>query len=235
MYSGGFYPFPSPEEYWAWWSRHIYYNRYDVTPGKPYADLLELVMDKNYFVLTTNVDHQFQLAGFNKARLFYTQGDYGLWQCSEPCHQATYDNEAVVRRMIAEQADMRVPSELIPRCPHCGAEMFPWVRGYGNFLQGKKYEEEYEKISKYIQKNKDRKILLIELGVGRMTPMFIQEPFWELTNSLKDAYYISVNSEYQFLPEFIEDKGIAILGDIGTVLKDLWKAKKRILVSKSMN
>ena len=114
----------------------------------------------------------------------------------------------------------------IPRCPHCGAEMFPWVRGYGNFLQGKKYEEEYEKISKYIQKNKDRKILLIELGVGRMTPMFIQEPFWELTNSLKDAYYISVNSEYQFLPEFIEDKGIAILGDIGTVLKDLRKAKE---------
>ena len=84
MYSGGFYPFSSPEEYWAWWSRHIYYNRYDVTPGKPYADLLELVMDKNYFVLTTNVDHQFQLAGFNKARLFYTQGDYGLLQCSEP-------------------------------------------------------------------------------------------------------------------------------------------------------
>ena len=119
-----------------------------------------------------------------------------------------------------------VPDELIPRCPHCGAEMFPWVRGYGNFLQGKKYEEEYEKISKYIQKNKDRKILFIELGVGRMTPMFIQEPFWELTNSLKDAYYISVNSEYQFLPEFIEDKGIAILGDIGTVLKDLRKAKE---------
>ena len=197
-----------------------------MTPGKPYADLLELVKGRNYFVLTTNVDHQFQLAGFDKARLFYTQGDYGLWQCSEPCHQATYDNEVVIRRMIAEQADMRVPSELIPRCPHCGAEMFPWVRGYGNFLQGKKYEEEYEKISKYIQKNKDRKILLIELGVGRMTPMFIQEPFWELTNSLKDAYYISVNSEYQFLPEFIEDKGIAILGDIGTVLKDLRKAKE---------
>ena len=115
---------------------------------------------------------------------------------------------------------------VIGRCPHCGGEAFPWVRGYGNFLQGKKYEEEYEKISKYIQKNKDRKILLIELGVGRMTPMFIQEPFWELTNSLKDAYYISVNSEYQFLPEFIEDKGIAILGDIGTVLKDLRKAKE---------
>ena len=123
MYSGGFYPFPSLEECWAWWSRHIYYNRYDVTPGKPYADLLNLVRGRNYFVLTTNVDHQFQLAGFDKARLFYTQGDYGLWQCSEPCHQATYDNEAAVRRMIAEQADMRVPSELIPRCPKCGKPM----------------------------------------------------------------------------------------------------------------
>ena len=94
-----------------------------MTPGKPYADLLELVRGRNYFVLTTNVDHQFQLAGFDKARLFYTQGDYGLWQCSEPCHQATYDNEAVVRRMIAEQEDMRVPSELIPRCPKCGKPM----------------------------------------------------------------------------------------------------------------
>ncbi len=139
----------------------------------------------------------------------------------------TWDAVQPVADMIAAMGEgTMVPDELIPRCPHCGAEMFPWVRGYGNFLQGKKYEEEYEKISKYIQKNKDRKILLIELGVGRMTPMFIQEPFWELTNSLKDAYYISVNSEYQFLPEFIEDKGIAILGDIGTVLKDLQKAKE---------
>ena len=134
-------------------------------------------------------------------------------------------HNAIVKVVAMGEGTM-VPDELIPRCPHCGAEMFPWVRGYGNFLQGKKYEEEYEKISKYIQKNKDRKILFIELGVGRMTPMFIQEPFWELTNSLKDAYYISVNSEYQFLPEFIEDKGIAILGDIGTVLKDLRKVKE---------
>ncbi len=155
------------------------------------------------------------------------QGDHRFFQCSQCCQDETWDAVQPVADMIAAMGEgTMVPDELIPRCPHCGAEMFPWVRGYGNFLQGKKYEEEYEKISKYIQKNKDRKILLIELGVGRMTPMFIQEPFWELTNSLKDAYYISVNSEYQFLPEFIEDKGIAILGDIGTVLKDLRKAKE---------
>ena len=119
-----------------------------------------------------------------------------------------------------------VPDELIPRCPHCGAEMFPWVRGYGNFLQGKKYEEEYEKISKYIQKNKDRKILLIELGVGRMTPMFIQEPFWGTDKQLERCILYLRKFRISVLPEFIEDKGIAILGDIGTVLKDLRKAKE---------
>ena len=163
---------------------------------EPYLDLDRILQGKEFHILTTNQDTQFV---------------------------KIYPEEKVSAAMGEGTI---VPDELIPRCPHCGAEMFPWVRGYGNFLQGKKYEEEYEKISKYIQKNKDRKILFIELGVGRMTPMFIQEPFWELTNSLKDAYYISVNSEYQFLPEFIEDKGIAILGDIGTVLKDLRKAKE---------
>ena len=119
-----------------------------------------------------------------------------------------------------------IPTEMIPRCPHCGAEAFPWVRGYGNFLQGKKYEEQYQKISDYIQRNRDKKLLFIELGVGRLTPMFIQEPFWNLTLSLPDAYYISVNEKYDFLPEQIEDKGIAILGDIGIVLRDVKDAIK---------
>ena len=135
MYSGGFYPFETLEEYWAWWSRQIYINRYDVSPGKPYTDLLELVKDKDYFVLTTNVDHQFQLAGFDKKRLFYTQGDYGLWQCSKPCHSETYDNEETVRKMIAEQKEMKIPAELIPRCPKCGAPMTMNLRCDDTFVQ----------------------------------------------------------------------------------------------------
>lgn len=123
IYSGGFYPFDTLEEYWAWWSRHIFYNRYVDAPLPVYQVLLALVKDKDYFVLTTNVDHQFQRSGFDKKRLFYTQGDYGLWQCSKACHCKTYDNENTVRQMVARQRAMRIPTELIPRCPVCGAPM----------------------------------------------------------------------------------------------------------------
>ena len=138
MYSGGFYPFASLEEYWAWWSRHIMVNRYERAPKPVYDDLLNLVAGKDYFVLTTNVDHQFQLAGFDKKRLFYTQGDYGLWQCSEPCHQRTYDNEEIVRRMFTEQQDMKVPTELIPRCPICGKPRTMNLRADDTFVQDTK-------------------------------------------------------------------------------------------------
>ena len=135
MYSGGFYPFASLEEYWAWWSRHIMVSRYERAPKPVYDDLLNLVEGKDYFVLTTNVDHQFQLAGFDKKRLFYTQGDYGLWQCSKPCHQRTYDNEETVQQMFAEQRDMKIPSELVPRCPVCGRPMTMNLRADDNFVQ----------------------------------------------------------------------------------------------------
>lgn len=135
MYSGGFYPYKTLEEYWAWWSRQILINRYEVTIGKPYKDLLELVRGKDYFVLTTNVDHQFQLAGFEKKRLFYTQGDYGLWQCSKACHNKTYDNEKIVRQMVSEQKNMKIPTELIPKCPVCGAPMTMNLRCDDRFVQ----------------------------------------------------------------------------------------------------
>lgn len=150
------------------------------------------------------------------------QGDHRFFQCSRCCHDGTWDAVKPVEQMVSAMGEgTSMPTELIPRCPKCGAEAFPWVRGYGNFLQGKKYDEQYQKISKYIQKNTDKKILFLELGVGRLTPMFIQEPFWNLTLNLPDAYYISVNAEYDFLPEQIEDKGIVIRGDIGKVLKDV--------------
>ena len=123
MYTGGFYPFPDEESLWAWWSRSILLNRYDCPVGQPYLDLLNMLRGREYFVLTTNVDHQFQRAGIDHDRLFYTQGDYGLFQCSKPCHQATYDNEELVRQMAERQSDLRVPSELVPHCPRCGAPM----------------------------------------------------------------------------------------------------------------
>ena len=135
MYSAGFYPYKTLEEYWAYWSRYIFMNRYQNAPKSVYQDLYNLVQGKDYFVLTTNVDHCFQKAGFDKYRLFYTQGDYGLWQCSKPCHNKTYDNEPMIKRMVAEQENMRIPSELVPHCPVCGAPMSMNLRADDTFVE----------------------------------------------------------------------------------------------------
>lgn len=221
MYSGGFYPFPSLEEYWAWWSRHIYYNRYDVTHGKPYADLLELVRSRNYFALTTNVDHQFQLAGFDKTRLFYTQGDYGLWQCSEPCHQATYDNEAVVRRMIAEQADMRVPSELIPHCPKCGKPMTMNLRCDDTFAQDAGWYAAAHQYEDFLHRYGTDRILFLELGVGGNTPGIIKVPFLRMTAQNPRATYACINLGEAITMKGIKAQSILLDADIGKVLSNL--------------
>lgn len=221
MYSGGFYPFPSLEEYWAWWSRHIYYNRYDVTHGKPYADLLELVRSRNYFVLTTNVDHQFQLAGFDKTRLFYTQGDYGLWQCSEPCHQATYDNEAVVRRMIAEQADMRVPSELIPHCPKCGKPMTMNLRCDDTFAQDAGWYAAAHQYEDFLHRYGTDRILFLELGVGGNTPGIIKVPFLRMTAQNPRATYACINLGETITMKVLKAQSILLDADIGKVLSNL--------------
>ena len=219
IYSGGFYPFETPEEYWAWWSRHIYYNRYDVVPGKPYTDLLELVKDKEYFVLTTNVDHQFQLAGFDKQRLFYTQGDYGLWQCSVPCHNATYDNEEQVRRMIAQQTDMRIPSELIPHCPKCGAPMTMNLRADETFVQDEGWYAAANRYEAFLEKHGYKHILLLELGVGGNTPGIIKYPFWRMTAQNPKAVYVCINLGQAFVPRQIENQSISIDDDIGRIFR----------------
>ena len=172
MYSGGFYPFETQEEHWAWWSRQILVNRYDCPVGKPYADLLSLVNGKDYFVLTTNVDHQFQRAGFDKKRLFYTQGDYGLWQCSKACHDKTYDNEEAVRAMAAQQKDMKIPAELIPKCPICGAPMAMNLRCDDSFVQDSGWYAAAERYNDFIRRHKNLHILFLELGVGTNTPVF---------------------------------------------------------------
>ena len=221
MYSGGFYPFPSLEEYWAWWSRHIYYNRYDVTHGKPYADLLELVRSRNYFALTTNVDHQFQLAGFDKTRLFYTQGDFGLWQCSEPCHQATYDNEAVVRRMIAEQADMRVPSELIPHCPKCGKPMTMNLRCDDTFAQDAGWYAAAHQYEDFLHRYGTDRILFLELGVGGNTPGIIKVPFLRMTAQNPRATYACINLGEAITMKGLKAQSILLDADIGKVLSNL--------------
>ena len=221
IYSGGFYPFSSLEEYWAWWSRHIYYNRYDLPPGKPYVDLLALVRDRNYFVLTTNVDHQFQLAGFNKARLFYTQGDYGLWQCSKPCHQATYDNEAAVRRMVAEQANMRIPRELIPRCPRCGRPMTMNLRSDDTFVQDEGWYAAARRYEHFLHRHENGRILLLELGVGGNTPGIIKFPFLRMAAQNPRATYACLNLGEAIALRDLEPQSILLDADIGAVLHDL--------------
>ena len=172
MYSGGFYPFDSLEEYWAWWSRQILHNRYERAPRPVYADLLALVGERDYFVLTTNVDHQFQLAGFDKKRLFYTQGDYGLWQCSQPCHQATYDNEEAVRRMAEEQRGMRVPSELLPRCPRCGPPHDPEPAGRRHLRPGRRVVRRGGAVSGVFAPPRGPGRAVSGAGVGMNTPVF---------------------------------------------------------------
>lgn len=221
MYSGGFYPFETLEEYWAWWSRHILVNRYERAPRPVYDDLLELVADRDYFVLTTNVDHQFQLAGFDKERLFYTQGDYGLWQCSRPCHQSTYDNEETVRRMAAEQRDMRIPSELIPRCPVCGRPMTMNLRSDNTFVEDEGWHQAQKRYQDFLRRLEGRRVVLLELGVGYNTPGIIKYPFWRLTARNPRAVYACVNRGQAAVPRELRDRSLCIDGDIGSVLAAL--------------
>lgn len=221
MYSAGFYPYESLEEYWAYWSRHIYYNRYIDAPKDTYQKLLQLVKDKDYFVLTTNVDHQFQKAGFDKKRLFYTQGDYGLWQCSKPCHQKTYDNKEIVEKMLLQQKDLKIPSSLIPYCPKCGAFMTMNLRCDQTFVQDEGWYQGQFRYNDFINKHRDLKIIYLELGVGQNTPVIIKYPFWNYTNSNKKATYVCINYGESICPDEIKKQAILINGDIDQVINDL--------------
>ncbi len=225
MYSGGFYPFDTPEEHWAYWSRYIFCNRYLDAPKPVYQELLSLVQDKDYFVLTTNVDHQFQKAGFDKRRLFYTQGDYGLWQCMEPCHQKTYDNEEAVRRMVAEQKGMKIPTELIPRCPVCGKPMTMNLRSDNTFVEDEGWHRAAARYSEFLRRHDGLKVLYLELGVGTNTPVIIKYPFWQMTYANRNAAYACINFGEAFAPSEIRDRSVCINADIGNVLSRLKEMK----------
>lgn len=221
LYTGGFWPFSSLEERWAWWSRHIYYNRYVHAPKPVYDDVLRLVRDKDYFVLTTNVDHQFQSAGFDKKRLFYMQGDYGLWQCSVPCHSETYDNEAAVRRMVSEQEGMRIPSELVPRCPRCGRPMTMNLRVDGSFVQDEGWYRAKDRYDDYLRRHEGMRVLLLELGVGMNTPVWIKYPFWRMAERNENATYACLNLGETYAPPEIAERSICLDDDIESTLKRL--------------
>lgn len=223
MYTGGFYPYSTLEEYWAYWSRYVFVNRYSDAPKPVYEQLFELVKDKNCFIITTNVDHCFQKAGFSKDRLFYTQGDYGLFQCSEPCHAKTYDNEDAIRRMVAEQKDMKVPAALVPRCPICGKPMSMNLRADDTFVEDDGWHEACLRYEKFVLQNERKKILYLELGVGMNTPAIIKYPFWRLTAKNRDARYVCVNVDAAYAPREIESRSLCISCDISDVLNALSK------------
>ncbi len=221
MYSGGFYPFPMPEEKWAFWSRMIMCNRYTDAPKDTYRKLLSLVEDKEYFVITTNVDHQFQKAGFDKKRLFYTQGDYGLFQCSVPCHEKTYDNEDVVRAMVEQQHDMRIPSDLVPYCPVCGKPMSMNLRADDTFVEDEGWYLANDRYRTFYNKYADEKLVLLELGVGGNTPSIIKYPFWRYTYYNPDATYVCLNYGEAYAPKDISERSICLNDDVDAVLDDL--------------
>ncbi len=238
MYTGGFHNYDTFEEYWGYWCRYIYVNRYTDAPKRTYFDLYELVKNKDYFVLTTNVDHCFQKAGFDKKRLFYTQGDYGLFQCTEPCHNETYDNEEIVRQMILSQGyvidekgdlvvpesvtlNMTVPTELIPKCPKCGKPMTMNLRADDTFVQDDGWYKANDRYEDFVRRHKEMNILYLELGVGFNTPVIIKYNFWNLTNRNPKATYACLNFGQAYAPDEIRDRSICIDGDIDLILKDI--------------
>lgn len=221
MYSGGFYSFETDEEFWAYWSRYITINRFAEPPKPVYGDLLSLVENKDYFVITTNVDHCFQKSGSDKKRLFYTQGDYGLFQCSEPCCNETFDNEKVIGQMYERQSNMKVPSELLPKCPHCGKPLTMNLRADDKFVEDEGWHRAAERYADFIRSRKNSRILYLELGVGYNTPVIIKYPFWQLTAANPRAVYACINLGEASCPRDITAQSILINGDIARALDDL--------------
>ena len=221
MYSGAFCHYDTPEEHWAYWSRFITVNRYVDPPKSVYKQLLELIKEKDYFVITTNVDHCFQKAGIDKNRLFYTQGDYGLFQCSEPCCQETFDNEEIIRQMVERQAGMRVPSELLPVCPRCGQPMAMNLRSDNRFVEDEGWHKAAERYENFLRTRENMQILFLELGVGYNTPGIIKYPFWQMTAQNPKAVYACINHGEAVCPDDIKGQAICINEDIGKVLEDL--------------
>ena len=218
IYSAGFHDFDSSEEKWAYWAKQIFYTRYQGVK-ELYKELLDVVKDKNYFVITTNVDHQFQLAGFDKNRLFYTQGDYGLFQCSTPCHNKTYDNEDFIHKMLKETKNNKIPSYLIPICPICGKEMTTNLRCDDKFVEDDGWHKAAENYQKFIEDNKNKKILFLELGVGWNTPVIIKYPFMRMTYQFNDAYYVCINKGDNYVPDEIKNRSLIVNEDLKKLIE----------------
>ena len=224
MYTSGFYPFETQEEKWAYWARHIDTNRYNVGKTDVYQKLLELVKYKDYFVLTTNVEHQFWINGFDDERIFATQGDYGLLQCSKACHDKLYDNEKQVKEWVANTKDCKIPSELVPKCPVCGADMETNLRVDDLFVQDEKWYEMHNRYADFINKIQGKKVVFLEIGVGYNTPVIIRFPFERMTLENPDATLIRLNLDYPQPTRENKDKTISFDENVEEIL-DYWNSR----------
>lgn len=223
MYSAGFYNFPTLEEYWAYFSLYVYINRYDIEENKTYLNLYNIVKNKNYFVITTNVDGRFADSKFDKDKIFAVQGDFSLFQCSKPCRQETFYNEKYIREMIKYKKEMKIPTELIPKCPYCGRNMSMNLRADSTFVQDKNWDKQKSKYENFLKNSNNSKILFLELGVGFNTPSIIKYNFWRMTLNNKKSVYASINLGECYSASDIEERSICIDADISEVLKKLIK------------
>lgn len=221
MYSAGFYNFPTLEEYWAYFSLYVYINRFDIEENETYLNLYNIVKDKNYFVITTNVDGRFIDSKFDKDKIFAVQGDFALFQCSKPCRQETFYNEKYIREMIKYKKEMKIPTELIPKCPYCGRNMSMNLRADDTFVQDKNWDEQKNRYEEFLKISDNSKILFLELGVGFNTPSIIKYNFWRMTLNNKKSVYASINLGECYCASDIEERSICIDYDIAEVLKKL--------------
>ena len=223
MYSAGFYNFPTLEEYWAYFSLYVYINRYDIEENETYLNLYNIVKNKNYFVITTNVDGRFVDSKFDKDKIFAVQGDFSLFQCSKPCRQETFYNEKYIREMIKYKKEMKIPTELIPKCPYCGRNMSMNLRADDTFVQDKNWDNQKSKYEEFLKMSENSKILFLELGVGFNTPSIIKYNFWRMTLNNKNSIYASINLGECYCASDIEERSICIYSDISEVLRELIK------------
>lgn len=221
MYTSSFYDFDSEEERWSYWAKHINYSFIAPPPLKTYKELYELVKNKNYFVITTNVDGQFEKSGFDKTRVFEVQGSYGKMQCSVGCHNRVYDNTKLVKKMLECKDNLKIDKELIPKCPVCGKNMEINIRKDSFFIEDDNWHYLNDNYEKFIKNNIDKKMILIELGVGFNTPGIIRYPFDQLAYKYDNVTLIRINNKYPEILLKSKGKSISIAEDCTEAIKML--------------
>ena len=209
MYTSGFYDFETEEEKWAYWAKHMHINNIGAEATKLYKDILKLIKNKEYFVITTNVDDQFYKSGFDENKIFAIQGSYRYIQCSQACHNKVYDATEIVKEMISKTKDCKIPTELVPICPVCGEVMETNLRKDSYFVQDDRWYIQNKRYEEFLTKAKNKELLLIELGVGFNTPGIIRFPFeqmvyqtdnWKLVRLNKDNCETILNIENRYIP-----------------------------------